>query len=722
MATQSLYNANPVNSPMVFNPFAGTLPTLPSLNTSTAPVSNVVATSSPASKQMSTINAATSQLNAAVDQQTQAKKTQLQLENDKRLADEADKMANQKYKDEQTAKANELAIKQKEVDTKAKLAGGNEIIGSNQVNDYIAKGYSVQDMGGGQFAVAPPASSSTSSSSTPSPAEGTVAGEQAKADQATKDYNDFATLVKNGTLPLSSAEELQVENLRKQYEDLKVQQAEYNKSVLGGTTVAGQRAGRSRYAGEMEAGNLAKVFSDGQAEIRKIQAAETKAISDLKQSLVDKKFEVATKAYSAVIDNIEKRKKVLQDTTEAAQKEVEQKSKTITEKLQQAKLQQDLAKGNMESFASGLINLDANGNVVMADDATIESTASAMGVTPMELLGVMRNKAYELSKLSAEDRKRELEIEKVKLELLSSQKVVTINGKQYMQDEYGNLTEPATPDALPDDTKINKAQNLISIVDELLADPALPHAVGPISSRIPTLRGGTSDFEAKVAQLKANLTIENMGIMKGVLSDSDMKVIASVATALDTKMSEQGFRRELKKIKGQMQNRLIQAGVSTAVDFDSWQANQPVEIQQKIDAGLANPVYGATLEERKKNIMEYLGGFNSDEQTSLKGTIQKVVSKPDGVKGGQCGRFVNQITGLGLGDSYASKMAKMDPTIKQPQPGMVFVMPYKDTGHTGFIVAVNNGVATVKDSNAHLDEKISTHQIPVRLMTGFAIA
>lgn len=96
---------------------------------------------------------------------------------------------------------------------------------------------------------------------------------------------------------------------------------------------------------------------------------------------------------------------------------------------------------------------------------------------------------------------------------------------------------------------------------------------------------------------------------------------------------------------------------------------------------------------------------------------------PDNAPGGQCGRFVNKITGLGVGDTYQSKMDKMDPSIKKPEPGMVFTMPYGDTGHIGFIVSVKNGIATVKDSNYYLHsapEKVKTHEIPVSKMTGFA--
>jgi len=99
---------------------------------------------------------------------------------------------------------------------------------------------------------------------------------------------------------------------------------------------------------------------------------------------------------------------------------------------------------------------------------------------------------------------------------------------------------------------------------------------------------------------------------------------------------------------------------------------------------------------------------------------EEVAKAEPGEKGGQCGRFVNKATGLGLGDSYQSKMAKMDSSITEPEPGMVFVMPYGSTGHTGFIVAVNweKGTVTVKDSNYSLDEKVKVHEIPINKITG----
>lgn len=149
--------------------------------------------------------------------------------------------------------------------------------------------------------------------------------------------------------------------------------------------------------------------------------------------------------------------------------------------------------------------------------------------------------------------------------------------------------------------------------------------------------------------------------------------------------------------------------------------NETVD-KDAVDKMLYDNNLGSTIEERKANIMQF---YNSDFNSPLSmgqnysEILEKVVSVSDGVKGGQCGRFVNKYTGLGLGDSYQSKLAKMDPTIKTPEPGMVFVMPYSWTGHTGFIIGVNNdGTVTVKDSNYGFDETVKTRIMPISKITG----
>jgi hypothetical protein len=164
-------------------------------------------------------------------------------------------------------------------------------------------------------------------------------------------------------------------------------------------------------------------------------------------------------------------------------------------------------------------------------------------------------------------------------------------------------------------------------------------------------------------------------------------------------------------------------------EFEDFYGKAPDTTKATMEQIFNDPKY-KTIEEGQQAALEWAnqtsGKTNVGSDTNP-ATFKEVTQAPVGSKGGECGRFVNKITGLGVGDSYQSKMAKMDLSIKEPEAGMVFTMPYKDTGHTGFILSVKDGIATVKDSNYHSvvgsanydPEKIAIHQIPVSKMTGF---
>jgi hypothetical protein len=123
---------------------------------------------------------------------------------------------------------------------------------------------------------------------------------------------------------------------------------------------------------------------------------------------------------------------------------------------------------------------------------------------------------------------------------------------------------------------------------------------------------------------------------------------------------------------------------------------------------------------------EVTGEFRTQGKYSgASGSPEDAMAIPDGSYGGQCGHFVNQYTGLELGNTYGEKMQKMDLTITTPEAGMVFVMPIDGSsfGHTGFIESIDSrGMATVKDSNWYQKsnpETVQTHQIHISKMTGF---
>lgn len=62
------------------------------------------------------------------------------------------------------------------------------------------------------------------------------------------------------------------------------------------------------------------------------------------------------------------------------------------------------------------------------------------------------------------------------------------------------------------------------------------------------LQGNRSAFEAKVDTLKSNLTLENLKLLKGAMSDKDLAFLNSIGSSLSTNMTESQFNKELDKV------------------------------------------------------------------------------------------------------------------------------------------------------------------------------
>lgn len=98
----------------------------------------------------------------------------------------------------------------------------------------------------------------------------------------------------------------------------------------------------------------------------------------------------------------------------------------------------------------------------------------------------------------------------------------------------------------------------------------------------------------------------------------------------------------------------------------------------------------------------------------------------------QCGAFVNDVTGIGMGDDYATeKMDKVDKSIKVPAAGMVYVQKitggkYAKNGHTGMVEYFNpeTSMVGVVSANANGDGAIVREEVPLSAILnggGFAI-
>lgn len=195
-------------------------------------------------------------------------------------------------------------------------------------------------------------------------------------------------------------------------------------------------------------------------------------------------------------------------------------------------------------------------------------------------------------------------------------KKVTINGVDYMQDSNGNLTTPVTPKA-PTQERISQAEKIRDTAKEILASPEWNNAVGPLSSQWPEwMRSGERNaVDAKIKLLQGLLTLPNLGILKGPMSDKDIEFLKNASTAgLATNIDEKEFERIMKGIINDSKKVINNASTGGQVNQ---QLRAEVESTRK-----QLESEGYSKEEIDAAIKEEYPDFSQELQTSSNGNIQ----------------------------------------------------------------------------------------------------
>jgi len=86
-------------------------------------------------------------------------------------------------------------------------------------------------------------------------------------------------------------------------------------------------------------------------------------------------------------------------------------------------------------------------------------------------------------------------------------------------------------------------------IDDLLANPDYIDSLTGYTGRLPATTDSGLEAEAFLDNIKNSMTIENLGVMSGPLTDKDIQIIASASSRLKAGMSEKVLRQELNKIK-----------------------------------------------------------------------------------------------------------------------------------------------------------------------------
>lgn len=206
----------------------------------------------------------------------------------------------------------------------------------------------------------------------------------------------------------------------------------------------------------------------------------------------------------------------------------------------------------------------------------------------------------------------------------------TITLDKVPQDILGYMN---TQGYVPTEQKasIDKSRSLLSNINDFLGAGSTS-AVGP---GIQKIFGATGSFfglgsyaerKQQVDNIRALMTLDNLGLMKGVLSDSDIKIIKDASSRLNPDMKEDAFRKELNNIAGILQDKLLN---SPAVPIEEKGSILTDKIQRE------NPDY--TLEEVKEAVRTVLPTyqtFKSAGNASASGNRPQRNNNPGNVKAG----------------------------------------------------------------------------------------
>jgi hypothetical protein len=152
---------------------------------------------------------------------------------------------------------------------------------------------------------------------------------------------------------------------------------------------------------------------------------------------------------------------------------------------------------------------------------------------------------------------------------------------------------------------VSKAEEVLGTIDLLKQHPGRKGAVGFKGTAqgfgvLPKPIPGTNEsgFVALYDALKSQLTLDNMGKMKGVLSDSDMKVLSAAASSLTLDMPQKDFDREVERVRAKMQGVIDKKGINP---------NTKVLSGQSSGGGSPTPTVGQVV-----NGYRYKGGDPKD--------------------------------------------------------------------------------------------------------------
>ncbi|MCP4989837.1 MAG: hypothetical protein GY928_28400 [Colwellia sp.] len=149
----------------------------------------------------------------------------------------------------------------------------------------------------------------------------------------------------------------------------------------------------------------------------------------------------------------------------------------------------------------------------------------------------------DLRRLENQERALDRQVKREQNELKKQELQLKLDETRSQKEQSKQADQARITDAVQD------AQMKQQTIDDLLKNNDYIDSLTGYTGRLPATTDAGLEAEAFLDNIKNSMTIENLGVMSGPLTDKDIQIIASASSRLKAGMSEKVLRQELSKIK-----------------------------------------------------------------------------------------------------------------------------------------------------------------------------
>lgn len=350
---------------------------------------------------------------------------------------------------------------------------------------------------------------------------------QDQRDSITAQSNQALQSLLQGTIPLSPPQTALISSLQNQLTQNENDQKQANTAYTGAVTEAGFRSG-GEYTPEQYAGQIHAAVSLGVSKIQNLDNSAAQTMANLEQSFQKDNFDIINKQFDNLSKTLDDKATALQDMY-----------KTVTDSLKdqrdfQYKAQQDAQNFGLavDKYKLDVANSAVDNNLKRAQAAKVYSDLAANG-DPADLSSAqswVKNIQSGVAKFTD-----------VPAALKNAVSVGIANGTPQGSNQLLTTTKQALDDL---NSKVTNNQGFSGAVG----------AKGPSSlfglRSTPFAGTQAANFDAKLKQTVNDVVLPNLTILHGLgrVTDREFQALQSSITSLNTNLSEDEFKKELKNV------------------------------------------------------------------------------------------------------------------------------------------------------------------------------